>query len=338
MRRISVAAMATGRSERNGVQQNLAILEPHDSGERPVLEVLNAHQVETRDGIVNVVKNKKRECMADSALDAETTCSDSIADSVAGMLSDPEKNISSLNDGEDLLTEETDSLSQREADVSQITPEACIVDKNSAEDVGKVISTEHRAVNTVSEHALQQLCERFSMMFEQNGGAECTEKIKEIRDSTVRSINYIKDTNVDFRRLDTAVTGKLNGDLLDCEAAAAAEAVIKETKANRGDCVDDLIDDCAKLLAVISSKVCMSLLNGIYEREGALSDRVEQFMERGIDGVLQVRTVTDRFDNAIGVVRCSGMEDVMVEEVERLECVAVGYVRQCIEDGVSVFT
>ncbi|KAI0567649.1 F-box associated (FBA) [Gracilaria domingensis] len=187
----------------------------------------------------------------------------------------------------------------------------------------------------INEERLAQLRSRFDIMFEQNGGAECVARVKQIgdvqlmgmRDSTKMDSRVLAELREAKHILDNALSSlesaARNRTDETGEAASAANSVIEQTKENVNR-EDDLVDDCSRLLAVFASNVCSNVLRCVEERDvHSWSDRVKHLVDIASVGVGQLRTICFSFAAELSShERCTNtLKDVSVRHV--LQCVAL---------------
>lgn len=211
----------------------------------------------------------------------------------------------------------------------------------------------------ISEEQLRQLVDDFKTMFEQNGGAECVARVKQIGDTSLetmrepetlneaveKELNEAKSKLDDtLQRLECAARSKVSKYSDRCDAAVAAQGLIEETKENTG-CGNGtkrnatLLQDCTRLVAVFASKICGWVLDGVESDKGerTWNERVDSITRASARGIRELRIIAMRFvegikgerkdavdkDEARGVkARILKVADAGVEEV--VKCVALG--------------
>lgn len=218
--------------------------------------------------------------------------------------------------------------------------------------------------NVTDPSVLSELRLQFDITFEQNGGADCVARVKQIGDDALvgmqdstrldnRVIAELEDAKLvlddALRRLDAAVRESITQKNPEySEAVAAADAVIDETKENAlstNEGTTGLIADGSRLLAVFATKVCANVLRRVEEGKGSAtwSERVERIADIAIVGITQLRAVSQTFAFAIlrsrEVLQDEKRETVLKKqwpvEIRKLSEAAVGYVMQCVALAIA---
>lgn len=218
--------------------------------------------------------------------------------------------------------------------------------------------------NTALAERLSILRSQFHVIFEQNGGADCESRIKNIGDDLLRDLSDSVDSDnriaaeladakllLDgvLRRLDaTANAAVSENHSAYVDAAVAANAVIDEAKENGKSSAEkraDLVEDDSRLLAVFATKVCASTLHCLEKDHDCApwSDRVEEIAQIATVGITQVRAVSRSFGQAISKPSASvkngrfleDIHDSWPVEIRILNEVAIDHVLRCVALAIA---
>ena len=219
--------------------------------------------------------------------------------------------------------------------------------------------------NPALEDRLYMLRSQFKVIFEQNGGADCVARIKEIGDDPLTDMWESMDSGTRIayeladaklflddvlRRVDAMAKASVTENhSAYVHAASAANAVIDETKQNSRSSTErraDLIVDDSRLLAVFATNVCASILRCLEkgdQRTAPWNERAERIMDVTAIGITQLRAVSRTFARAISELQASLQDDAPLDgtstswpvEIRNLNEVAIEHVLRCVALAIA---